>query len=578
MLLGYGTKMGLAPLHTWLPDAHSEAPSPVSALLSGALLNCAFLAILRVQRLCGGGHGLLQRRPADPVRPAVDGAGRGVHPPTKRLQTHAGVLQRRAHGHSGAGCRPGRAGAFGAFLHAVNHSVVKAMLFFTAGNILSRFHTKDTTKIQGACDALPISGALWIAGFLAVTGSPPFGTFISEFTILRATLDQGRWVIAVLYVLFLLLAFAGMSGIVLRMALGKSEVNRVRELVTAVLPPIVLAVLALLLGVYLPGPLADRLHEAAQLLGGMATITLPQLHNGQALPLKDIPELAMPDFHGLILERVRRGKRISSLFGMPDGDQIMNLAVLAHDSQGMPELCRTRVRDRYPALTPESPRPTGSSAKSPSSGAWSRRDTRGLSPSASTPPCPQRDAWRRIHPSSRASPTSSAWKATRSTRLRSDPCTPASSSPATSASNARRKRLAPGDCSGYQHRGIERSLIGGPGPRAFHYMETLAGDTTVGHATAYASIQEALGAVTPRPGLRRCAPSRSNWSGWPTTSAIWARWPATWAICPPPPSAGACVATFSTSPPCCAAIGSAAASFVPAACGSIRRRQPRTTF
>jgi hydrogenase-4 component F len=115
---------------------------------------------------------------------------------------------------------------------------------------------------------LPISGALWIAGFLAVTGSPPFGTFISEFTILRAVLDQGRWVTAVLYVLFLLLAFVGMAGIVLRMALGKSEVNRVREPFTAVLPPIILAVLALLLGVYLPGPLADRLHEAAQLLGG----------------------------------------------------------------------------------------------------------------------------------------------------------------------------------------------------------------------------------------------------------------------------------------------------------------------
>jgi hydrogenase-4 component F len=164
----------------------------------------------------------------------------------------------------------GGLGLFGSFLHAVNHSIVKAMLFLTAGNILSRFHTKDTMKIQGACDALPISGALWIAGFLAVTGSPPFGTFISEFTILRAVLDQGRWVTAVLYVLFLLLAFVGMAGIVLRMALGKSEVNRVREPLTAVLPPIVFAVLALLLGVYLPGPLADRLHEAAQLLGGMA--------------------------------------------------------------------------------------------------------------------------------------------------------------------------------------------------------------------------------------------------------------------------------------------------------------------
>ncbi len=112
MLVGYGTKMGLAPLHTWLPDAHSEAPSPVSALLSGALLNCAFLGILRVQQVCAaagmasfGGDllilfGLLSM-----------GLAGGVHPPPNRLQTHAGVLQRGAHGHSGAGCRPGRAGA-----------------------------------------------------------------------------------------------------------------------------------------------------------------------------------------------------------------------------------------------------------------------------------------------------------------------------------------------------------------------------------------------------------------------------------------------------------------------------------
>jgi hydrogenase-4 component F len=271
MLVGYGTKMGLAPLHTWLPDAHSEAPSPVSAMLSGALLNCAFLGILRVQQICAaagmasfGGDllilfGLLSM--------GLAGAFILRQADYKRMLAYSSVEHM---GILALGVGLGGLGLFGSFLHTVNHSIVKAMLFLTAGNILSRFHTKDTMKIQGACDALPISGALWIAGFLAATGSPPFGTFISEFAILRAVLEQGRWVIAVLYVLFLLLAFVGMTGIVLRMALGRSEVNRVREPLTAVLPPIAFAVLALLLGVYLPGPLADRLHEAAQLLGGIA--------------------------------------------------------------------------------------------------------------------------------------------------------------------------------------------------------------------------------------------------------------------------------------------------------------------
>jgi hydrogenase-4 component F len=270
MLVGYGTKMGLAPLHTWLPDAHSEAPSPVSAMLSGALLNCAFLGILRMQQICAaagmasfGGDllilfGLLSM--------GLAGAFILRQTDYKRMLAYSSVEHM---GILALGVGLGGLGLFGSFLHAVNHSIVKAMLFLTAGNLLSRFHTKDTMKIQGACDALPISGALWVVGFLAVTGSPPFGTFISEFTILRAIIEQSRWVTAVLYVLFLLLAFVGMSGIVLRMALGKSEVNRVREPLTAVLPPLVFAALALLLGVYLPGPLADRLHDAAQLLGGM---------------------------------------------------------------------------------------------------------------------------------------------------------------------------------------------------------------------------------------------------------------------------------------------------------------------
>ena len=271
MLVGYGTKMGLAPLHTWLPDAHSEAPSPVSALLSGALLNCAFLGILRVQQVCAaagmaafGGDllvlfGLL----------SMGLAGVFILRQTdyKRMLAYSSVEHM---GILALGVGLGGIGLFGSLLHAVNHSVVKAMLFLTAGNLLARFHTKDTARIQGACGVLPISGVLWIAGFLAITGSPPFGTFISEFTVLRATIEQERWVVAGLYSLFLLLVFVGMSGIVLRMALGKSQETRTREPWTTVLSPLAFAVVALLLGTYLPAPLAEKLHLAAQLLGGPA--------------------------------------------------------------------------------------------------------------------------------------------------------------------------------------------------------------------------------------------------------------------------------------------------------------------
>ncbi|HNS21182.1 MAG TPA: proton-conducting transporter membrane subunit [Sedimentisphaerales bacterium] len=271
MLVGYGTKMGLAPLHSWLPDAHSEAPSPVSALLSGALLNCAFLGILRVQQVCAaagmaafGGDllilfGLLSM--------GLAGVFILRQADYKRMLAYSSVEHM---GILAVAVGMGGLGLFGAMLHAVNHSIVKAMLFFTAGNILSRFHTKDAAKIQGVCSVLPISGALWIAGFLAITGSPPFGTFISEFTILRASVEQGRWIVAGLYSLFLLVVFVGMSVIVLRMALGQSQAARQRESWTAVLSPVTFTLLALLLGVYLPAPLADKLHGAAGLLGGLA--------------------------------------------------------------------------------------------------------------------------------------------------------------------------------------------------------------------------------------------------------------------------------------------------------------------
>ncbi len=270
MLVGYGTKMGLAPLHTWLPDAHSEAPSPVSALLSGALLNCAFMGILRLQQICVaagmgtfGGDLLVLFGLFSMVLAAVFILRQVDY---KRMLAYSSVEHM---GILAIGVGLGALGVFGSFLHAVNHSVSKALMFLAAGNILTRFHTKDTTKIQGLCHALPATGVLWIVGFLAVAGSPPFGTFVSEFTILRACLDQGRWLIAAAYVLALLVIFVGMSAIVLRMALGKPEQEAsVREPVTSILPPAVFAVLALVLGVYLPGPIAERLHGAAQLLGG----------------------------------------------------------------------------------------------------------------------------------------------------------------------------------------------------------------------------------------------------------------------------------------------------------------------
>jgi hydrogenase-4 component F len=271
-LVGYGTKMGLAPLHTWLPDAHSEAPSVVSALLSGALLNCAFLGILRVQQVCAAagqaefgqqlyvGFGLLSM--------AVAAAFIVGQTDFKRLLAyssveHMGILM--------LGVGLGGPGNFGALLHAVNHSLTKAMLFLVAGNILAVYQSKSTADVGGVLRVLPASGVLWVAGFFAITGSPPFGPFLSELTILKAALDQGRGAVAGTYLVLLAMIFIGMISAGLRMAQGPADrrwmLPRPAESALAIAPPAVLAALVLVLGLYVPPIVHAALMEAAQLLG-----------------------------------------------------------------------------------------------------------------------------------------------------------------------------------------------------------------------------------------------------------------------------------------------------------------------
>ena len=270
-LVGYGTKMGLAPFHTWLPDAHSEAPSVVSALLSGALLNCALLGIVRAQQVCAAagqaefgrgllvGLGLLSMAVA-----AVFVVGQADY---KRMLAYSSVEHM---GILALGIGLGGAGASGGMLHAVNHSLTKAALFLVAGNILAEYRTKSTSEVRGVLRVLPVSGMLWIAGFLAITGTPPFGSFLSELTILKAALDQGRAFVALAYLVLLAVVFVGMANVVLPMAQGvprEPDRARRREPLLGVVPAACLAALVLLLGLYVPSALRQAVEEAARGLG-----------------------------------------------------------------------------------------------------------------------------------------------------------------------------------------------------------------------------------------------------------------------------------------------------------------------
>lgn len=273
LLVGYGTKMGLAPLHTWLPDAHSESPSLVSALMSGALLNCAFLAILRAYQVM---HAAGQSAFANSLLIAFGLLSMGVAAALMLRQTdYKRLLAYSSVEHMGilaVGVGIGGAASFGALLHAMNHSMAKGLLFLIAGNILAVYKTTATRGVRGVLRVLPVSGALWVAGFLAITGSPPFGSFFSEFAILQATLNGDHPMVAGLYLLSLAVAFIGMVGIFLRMAQGEpwsTPGQPQREAVLAIVPPLLLALAVLLLGIYIPPVLEHTLHAAAGLLGGI---------------------------------------------------------------------------------------------------------------------------------------------------------------------------------------------------------------------------------------------------------------------------------------------------------------------
>lgn len=266
LLVGYGAKMGLAPMHTWLPDAHSESPSPVSALLSGTLLNGAFLAILRcVDIMQSAGldsfanellrlFGLLSM--------GIAGAFILGQKDFKRLLAYSSVEHM---GIMAFGAGLGGAGLFAALFHAVNHTFAKGCLFLVAGNIMFRYHSKSTLTVQGVRRAMPLNGTLWLAGFLAICGLPPFGLFFSEFSILADCFSEGRHIEAALYLIFLAVVFIGMLGVVLGMLRGEppplAEGERAESPWMALIPLAALTV-TLILGVGIPDFLGLKLSDA----------------------------------------------------------------------------------------------------------------------------------------------------------------------------------------------------------------------------------------------------------------------------------------------------------------------------
>jgi hydrogenase-4 component F len=269
LFIGYGAKMGVAPMHTWLPDAHSEAPSLVSALLSGALLNCAFLGIFRLfQVSVAAGFGdfaatlLLVFGFLSMLVAALFIVGQGDF---KRMLAyssveHMGILLIAL----GAGAEAMRGGV----LHMICHSLTKAALFLLAGNILAAYGTKSSHDVVGLARTLPRTGPLWLTGIFAITGFPPFGLFISEYSVLQGLLRLGGVWPAALYLALLGIIFVGMLTPVLHMHQGKAPpgiVPAAGENPLLTVPSLCLILAVLGLGLLMPGWFAEALDQAAAL-------------------------------------------------------------------------------------------------------------------------------------------------------------------------------------------------------------------------------------------------------------------------------------------------------------------------
>ncbi|MHB1562036.1 MAG: proton-conducting transporter transmembrane domain-containing protein [Isosphaeraceae bacterium] len=273
LFIGYGTKMGLAPMHTWKPDAYGEAPGIVGTLLAGGITSCAFLAILRIYQICRAGAD------ADFAREimvfmglfsmAVAAVFMARQRDFKRMLAYSSVE------HMGIlvlGVGLGGLAVYGALLHLINNGLTKGVLFLSAGNIHRAYGSKLTDDVHGAIRRVPLSGSLFLAGFFAITGSPPFGPFVSEFTIASAAAASGQYFACGLFLTLLAVVFVGMGATVLSVVQGNSPdgpwTTSFRDSVSTAGPIVLFLALVLVLGLYIPPPLESLLREAAASLEG----------------------------------------------------------------------------------------------------------------------------------------------------------------------------------------------------------------------------------------------------------------------------------------------------------------------
>jgi hydrogenase-4 component F len=272
-LVGYGTKMGLAPLHTWKPDAYGESPGVVGALLAGGVTSCAFLALLRIFAIVAAAGEIQFARELMVGMGLLSMVWAAVFMvrqlDIRRLLAyssveHMGILA------FGIGIG-GRAARFALF-HLAANALVKGVLFMSAGNINRSYASKRLPYVTGAIRRTPVSGWLFFLGFLAITGTPPFAPFISEFNIAATALTPPYLWTGVAFLVLLGGIFLAMSDTVLKVVFGTPPPDRVRtpyrDTAATTAPLVIALVLTVVLCLWLPAPLDQMIRSAANLVEG----------------------------------------------------------------------------------------------------------------------------------------------------------------------------------------------------------------------------------------------------------------------------------------------------------------------
>lgn len=275
VLIGFGTKTGLFPMHAWLPDAHSEAPSPVSALLSAVLLNCALLVILRYYVIISTAIGSYFPDTLLLVFGMLSVAVAAffilVQRDIKRLLAYSSVENMGLIAVAlGIG---GPLGVLAALLHTLNHSLAKTLLFCGSGNVLLKYGTRDIGVVKGMLKVAPFTAVLLTGGALALGGMPPFNVFLSEFMTVVAGLAQGHIALTVILLLLLTVVLGGLVRMVVATVFGPAPeaVSKGELGILTTLPMAILLVLMLVMGTHIPQPVTRLLENAATLV----------LHHGQ---------------------------------------------------------------------------------------------------------------------------------------------------------------------------------------------------------------------------------------------------------------------------------------------------------